>query len=131
LFGQGREVLLPAVKRVDFLAGGALEVHSEPHRPDKQPDHPRRDVLRHLAALLASEILDLLVIRLNLGEDRRTIGIAILRLHDGNGLRRPSSTTGYCSEQQDTDARADASLDRESVGGYALICHKRAPSSGW
>jgi hypothetical protein len=117
LFSQGREVLLPAVKRVDFFAGGALEVHSEPHRPDEEPDHACRDVLRHLAALLASEILDFFVVRLDLGEDRWTIGIAILRLHDGYGLRRPPSTTGYRGDQQDTDAPADACLDREAVGG--------------
>ena len=58
LLRQDGEVLLPAVERVDFLACGALEVHSEPHRPDEQPDHARRDVLCDLAALLAGEILD-------------------------------------------------------------------------
>jgi hypothetical protein len=131
LFGQGCEVLLPAGKRVDFPAGGALEVHSEPHWPDEHVDHACRDVLRYLAALLASEVLDFFVIRLDLGVDRWTIGIAILRLHNGNGLRRPSSTTGYCGEQQDADTPAEARLDRESAGGYALICHKGAPSSLW
>jgi hypothetical protein len=35
LLGQGREILLPAIKGVDLLTSRTLEVHSEQYRPDE------------------------------------------------------------------------------------------------
>ena len=61
----------------------------KPDRPDKEPNHTSCNVLTYLRALVAGKFGDLVVVGLNLGEDRRAIGEAILRLNNRDWLRRP------------------------------------------
>lgn len=65
LFGEGTEILLPALKGCDFFAGCALEIHSEPDRPNKKPSHTCYDVLSHFGAFFRTKFLKLLVIGLD------------------------------------------------------------------
>jgi hypothetical protein len=53
LCSQGRKILLPIIKGIDFLTGSTLKIHSEPHRPDDNSDKARRNILRDLATLVA------------------------------------------------------------------------------
>jgi hypothetical protein len=64
----------------------------------------------------------LIIVRPNLGEDRRTIGITVLRLYHRDGLRCPSCTAGYSGEQQ--DATAGARLVGKLAAGYVRSSHK-------
>jgi hypothetical protein len=91
--------LLPALQGGHLLTRGALEVHTEPDWPNEKADHTGRDVLGDLRTLVSGEILDLLVVRLNLGNDRCAIGETVLGLNDRDGLRR-SSRAGTQSHHQ-------------------------------
>jgi hypothetical protein len=91
LLRKDDEILLPALQGGHLLTRGALEIHTEPDRPNEKADHTGRDILGDLRTLVAGEILDLLVIRLNLGNDCCTIGETVLGLNDRDGLRRSSS----------------------------------------
>jgi hypothetical protein len=89
--------LLAALKSGDFLGGGALEVHPEPYWPDEEARYASCDVLRNLAALLSTQVRNLLSVGLNLRKDSGAVHVSVLWLNNGNGLRRSASTPGTTS----------------------------------
>jgi hypothetical protein len=83
-----------------FLTRRALEIHAEPHRPDKNPDDPGCHILGDLRPLVAGEFSDLGVIGLDFSDDRRAIDISVLRLNDRDRLRRSSRAPAEDGEHQ-------------------------------
>jgi hypothetical protein len=90
LICQRSEVLLSSLKRGNFFACRPLKIHRKPERPDKEPGDSGRNILTDLGAFFGTEFLNLLVITSDLGCDRQAVRIMILRLNDGDGLRRSS-----------------------------------------
>ena len=86
------EVLLAALEGRYLFAGRALEVHAEPKDRNEEASHTGRNVLGDLAALFAGKSLDLLIVGLDFGDDRRAIHEAVLRLNRRDRLRRAPST---------------------------------------
>jgi hypothetical protein len=62
LFGEYRQVLLAALQGSDLLPRRPLEIHREPQWPNDETGDAHCYVLGHLAAFVASEILDLGVV---------------------------------------------------------------------
>jgi hypothetical protein len=105
LFGQRRQILLAILKGGGLLAGRSLEIHPEPKHRNEDAGYASRNVLRRLPALFSGEFLYPLIVGLNLGKDRRTIHVAILRLNNSDGVRcaARARTTGY--RQRDRSSR--------------------------
>ena len=86
-FGKRHEILLSGFERIHFGTGGALRVHRKPDRPNNDPDHAGRDVLRDLGVVLLGELFGLQVIGLDLGADHGAVALRVLRLHNGDRMR--------------------------------------------
>jgi hypothetical protein len=76
----------------DFLAGGPLEVHSKPHRPDYNTDDAGSDILRHLPTFFGTELRYLFVVRLHLRADSGAVHVPILWLDHRNRRWRAPRT---------------------------------------
>ena len=100
LFGKAREVLLARLEGGLLGPSSALEIHAEPQDRDEQPGDTGDHVLRDFGALLGAEFANPLVVGVDLGHDRGSVGIAVLHLDDGNGRGGSPSATRQCDSDR-------------------------------
>jgi len=70
LFRQCCEILLTTLEGSDLLACRTLKIHCEPKRPNEESGRTGRDILRDFGTFFRTEILNLLVVGLDLGQHR-------------------------------------------------------------
>jgi hypothetical protein len=81
-----REKFLSALERCDLSVRSALCVHREEHGPDQNAHDAGRDVLSCFQSSLSRQVLNLQIIRFDLGCDHRAIAVRVVRLNDCDRL---------------------------------------------
>src|SRR5258705_1801725 len=105
LLSQRRQVLLPCLKCLYLGVCGALKVHAEPEDRDHQTCNARCHVLCDLETFVGRELLYFRIICLDFDGNRRTIHVAILRLHNSNRRGRTACTAAQCHYSSDRSQR--------------------------
>lgn len=90
LLRERRKILLAALKRRGFRARSALPIHAKPKNRYEHARDSGGNVLRDLQISFARKLGDAAVVGFDFGGNGRAVQIWILRLNDGDRLRRAS-----------------------------------------